>query len=240
MNEKIRFIVSGFFVGLAELIPGISGSTVALIFNVYEKLIRVFANISIKKLSPSNIDFKKDFELDLLIPFILSMIISVVFFSRLILFLYTAHTEVFELFLGLTMIFASLYLIKDLSIFNYKNILFFILGIFVTFILNFIDFNSVKIEFFPLIAYGFIAFSFFLIPGISGSAIMLVLGIYVYIIEAVASINLYILIPFGLGCLTSLLLMPKVINYLYNAYKEILLSFFVGLIVSSGAILIYG
>ena len=40
MNEKIRFIVSGFFVGLAELIPGISGSTVALIFNVYEKLIQ--------------------------------------------------------------------------------------------------------------------------------------------------------------------------------------------------------
>lgn len=47
MSERLRFIISGFFVGLAELLPGISGSTVAVAFNVYDKFILFLANLKL-------------------------------------------------------------------------------------------------------------------------------------------------------------------------------------------------
>jgi uncharacterized membrane protein len=51
MSERLRFIISGFFVGLAELLPGISGSTVAIAFNVYEKFILFLSNLKISNFS---------------------------------------------------------------------------------------------------------------------------------------------------------------------------------------------
>ena len=50
MSERIRFIIAGFFVGLAELLPGISGSTVAIAFNVYDKFILFLANLKLSNL----------------------------------------------------------------------------------------------------------------------------------------------------------------------------------------------
>ena len=51
MNERVRFVFAGFFVGVAELLPGISGSTVALAFGVYEKFVTALSQLRIKNLS---------------------------------------------------------------------------------------------------------------------------------------------------------------------------------------------
>ena len=51
MSERVRFIFAGFFVGVAELLPGISGSTVALAFGVYEKFVTALSQLRIKNLS---------------------------------------------------------------------------------------------------------------------------------------------------------------------------------------------
>ena len=51
MNERLRFIVSGFFVGIAELLPGVSGSTIALAFNVYDKFILFLSNLRLSNLT---------------------------------------------------------------------------------------------------------------------------------------------------------------------------------------------
>jgi putative membrane protein len=82
-----------------------------------------------------------------------------------------------------------------------------------------------------------LAFSFFLIPGISGSAMLVVLGIYGPIIQAVASFNFSMLIPFGLGCLITLLILPKLLLSIYSKYELSLNYVFSGLIFSSGLFL---
>lgn len=71
MSEKLRFVIAGFFVGLAELLPGISGSTVAIAFNVYEKFILFLSNLKINNLSFNLKKLNKVFFLDLIIPFLL-------------------------------------------------------------------------------------------------------------------------------------------------------------------------
>jgi len=51
LSERLRFIVSGFFVGVAELLPGVSGSTIALAFNVYDKFILFLSNLRVSNLT---------------------------------------------------------------------------------------------------------------------------------------------------------------------------------------------
>ena len=51
MNEKLKFFLAGFFIGIAELLPGISGSTVAVAFGIYNKIIKILSNIRGKKIS---------------------------------------------------------------------------------------------------------------------------------------------------------------------------------------------
>ena len=96
MKEKIRYFIAGIFIGLSELLPGISGATVALMFGVYERLI----------------DFLRKFKaLDLMIPLFLGMLISVISFSRLIEFLFQTYQYGFNLIISILMIGYGIYLI---------------------------------------------------------------------------------------------------------------------------------
>jgi putative membrane protein len=112
------------------------------------------------------------------------------------------------------------------------------LGIGIGFFLNglAIDFGTPGTLY--LFACGLLAFSFFLIPGISGSAILVILGVYGLVIQSISQLQLEILLPFGLGCLVSLLLLPKFILAAYIKYEDKLLFLFAGLIFISGYSLI--
>ena len=84
MTERLRFFIAGFFVGLAELLPGISGSTVAIAFKVYEKFILFLSNLKISNFSFNYKKLNQVFFLDVIIPFFIAMAISVIFASKFI------------------------------------------------------------------------------------------------------------------------------------------------------------
>ena len=240
MSEKLRFFIAGFFVGLAELLPGISGSTVAIAFNVYEKFILFLSNLKINNLSFNLKKLNKVFFLDLIIPFFIAMAISVIFASKFILFLYSEYTNGFLTFLAILMCLISLliaYRLKKESEINLNWFIYFLAGAILGIILNKIEFVSNDTSFFIFILIGFIAFSFFLLPGISGSAILLSIGVYEIIIGSIANVEFEVLVPFAIGCLTSLLLMPKIINFLLSQYKLNIMIFFAALIFVSGILI---
>ena len=234
MNERLRFFVSGFFIGIAELLPGISGSTVAVAFGIYTKIIKILSNIRIKNISGNFSDISSIFRLDLLFLLISSMLVTVILFSKIVLYFYTNYNDLFENFLATIMILISLFVVKDFISIN-KNILLFIgLGLLFGYLINQIPNLEISTNVLFLTLIGFIAFSFFLVPGISGSAILVTLGQYRLIIEAVAELHFFTLIPFGVGCLISLYLMPKLIDNLVDKYNKYLMSFFSGLIFIAG------
>jgi putative membrane protein len=82
--------------------------------------------------------------------------------------------------------------------------------------------------------FGFIACSFLLFPGISGSAFLLSVGAYPLIIGSISDLNFDVLLPFGIGMLVALGLMPRLINKAYKKYGKSILVFFGGLIFSAG------
>ena len=118
--------------------------------------------------------------------------------------------------------------------FNMNWIIYFLSGAIFAAMLNTISLVSNNPSFIVFVLIGFIAFSFFLLPGISGSAILLSIGVYEIIIGSIANIQLEILMPFAIGCLISLFLMPKIINHLLSKYKLNIMIFFAALIFVSG------
>lgn len=240
MNERLRFIVAGFFVGLAEILPGISGSTIAIAFNVYQKFILFLSNLKVSNLSLKYKELNRVFFLDLIIPFLFSMAFTVILLSNLIMFLFSEYTYYFLVFLGSLMCliaFVLLNRIKDLLNNKLRIFFYFSLGAVFGFLLNQINIIFINPNFIILLVVGFIAFSFFLMPGISGSAVLLSIGVYELIIGSIATLNMTILIPFALGCLISLLTMPKIVHHLLDRFNTSIMTFFSGLILVSGILL---
>ena len=228
MNMRLRFLLAGFCIGLAELLPGISGATVALMFGIYKKLIECISKLK---------------DLDLLLPLLLGMAVGVFGFSKLINFLFLSYTNLFELFIGILMIFYGAYLFlsniqkskrKELFFFSLLFVISVAVGVAIG---DLFDFEA-SVDAFSLVAYGFIAFSFLLIPGISGSAFLLAIGIYQLIIGSVADLNLSLLLPFAIGMLLSLVTMPRLIEKLLSKFDKYIYMIFAGFILGAGSSII--
>ena len=225
MNEQIRYFTAGIFIGLSELLPGISGATVALMFGVYEKLL----------------DFLRKFKnLNLIFPLLLGMILSVFIFSSLINFLYESYTNIFNTFIALLMIGYGIFLVISTYLnekidkgknFYINLFLAIIIGLHIT---SFHFHSNQAPNLFLLGLFGFVACSFLLFPGISGSAFLLSVGAYPLIIGSISDLNFSVLLPFGIGMLAALVLMPRLINKAYKKYGKSILVFFGGLIFSVG------
>jgi putative membrane protein len=225
MKEKIRYFIAGIFIGLSELLPGISGATVALMFGVYEKLL----------------EFLRKFEnFNLILPLLFGMILSVFVFSSLINFLYETHTNTFNIFIALIMIGYGIFLV--ISTFLNEDIdkgKKFFINLFVAILIGlYLATFHINVNQDPnlllLLLFGFIACSFLLFPGISGSAFLLSVGAYPLIIGSISNLDFGILFPFGVGMLMALVLMPRLINKAYKKFGKSMLVFFGGLIFSAG------
>jgi len=240
MKNQIKYSLAGFCMGIAELIPGISGSTIAVIFKIYPNLMTILSQFRLKNLTLNPRSLSETFQLSLSLPLIFSMMIAVIFCSRGINYLLTNYEEIFLFSLGLLMIALSIYIInffKDLAE-DKKLLIFLSLGIIIGFVLQELNIGSGNTSIPYLFFSGILAFSFFLIPGISGSAMLVVLGVYSPIIQAVSTFDFVLLAPFALGCLISLLLLPKVVLSIYSSHELILIHIFSGLILSSGIFLL--
>jgi len=226
--------------GVAELIPGISGATIAVIFKIYPNLMTILSNLRVKNLTLDLRSLSQTFQFNVSLPLIISMIIAVILCSKGINYLMINFEELFLNSLGLIMIVLSIYIIDFFKevIEEKKLIAFLLLGAGIGFSLQEINMVSGNTSMIYLFISGILAFSFFLIPGISGSAMLVVLGVYGPIIQAISILDFSLLTPFALGCMVSLLLLPKLVLSIYSSHALRLMHIFSGLILSSGISLI--
>ena len=239
--NSILIFLRGLLMGSVELVPGVSSGTIALITGIYERLIHSISKISSGFVKPL---FKGDFsgfktklleEIDfqLFIPLLLGIAIAVLSLSKLIGFLldyYTAYT--FAFFLGL--ILASAYVLyTQLAKISLKLTIISIFGFILAFIfvgLNPISANhSIPILFLS----GMIAICAMMLPGISGAFVLLLLGQYKHMLNALNTLNLVEIITFCLGALIGGLGFSRLLDYLLRHYKEVTLSFLIGVMLGT-------
>lgn len=239
--------IRGFCMALADSVPGVSGGTVAFILGFYDKFIN-----SIDALISGNKDEKKDaikFLVKLLIGWGIGMILAVLFLSSA----FENHIyAVSSLFLGF-IIFAIPVIIKEEKESlkdKYKYLIFTIIGIIIVAAITYfnpisgsgtsVDVNSLNLG---LGVYVFIcamiAISAMVLPGISGSTLLLIFGLYIPIINAIKEflhLNLSylpVLIIFGLGVLTGILLVIKLIKMALEKFRPQTIYLIIGLMIGS-------
>ena len=219
---QIKMFFKGLIIGLGKIIPGVSGSIFAILFGVYEPIIESLANIK---------NIKKNF--NLLFPLGTGIIFAIMFGSNFIDFLLSNYYLVsMSFFIGL-MSYGLIPLINSVknSTFNLSEIIISILVVISITMLIFVKFdvmivnnnNSLK-EFISLILCGLLDAISTIVPGISGTAILLILGYYEIIIKALANplISINILIPFFFVFIVGLIIVAKLIDYLFKKYKNIM------------------
>ena len=209
-KDSLIIFIKGLFMGVADIIPGVSGGTIAFITGIYDRLISSIngvVNIPVEK-SFKKVDFK------FLIPLALGIIISLFLMANLILLVLDYSVAlVYSLFTGLILASALVILKNQKS--NFKNYSFAFLGIVIGFSTGFIGFqlsNTLPVLFLS----GFIAISAMILPGISGAFLLLILGQYEYLLNVLRNIttDYFEALIFILGAVTGLILLIKIQNYL--------------------------
>lgn len=213
MEFVINFL-KGLAMGVAAIAPGVSGGAIAVIFGIYEKINNAIANI-FKDLKSKIIFF---------LPIGLGGIVGVLAFSRVIQYLFENYeVEVKYLFIGLMIgTFPSLF--KQASKRGFKRTYVFclIITFAITIALSMLNNQSFHINdeagagFIELIIYGAIIGFGTIIPGISASFILMYLGAYEIILDAISSINIMLLAFAGIGFVLSIVLFAKLIDYLFK------------------------
>lgn len=225
MKHIINFL-KGMIIGIANIIPGLSGGTMAILVGVYEKLIDIIGNFFKK--------FKETFiqNIIFLIPIGLGAVVGVVGFSKLLEFLlnnYNMPTQFAFIGLvlgGLPLIFKNA---NKNGGFNKKYIIPFLITFIIGITLSILEALGVTgteisgfeiniINIILLFFYGFIAAGTMVVPGISGSFMLLLLGVYSAVLSAVSNLNIAVLIPFGIGAVAGILILAKIIDILLKKY----------------------
>jgi len=225
--------------GSADIIPGVSGGTMALILGIYERLLNAIRSFDrdwlgdILRFRISEALARND--LSFLVPLGLGIIFAIIFFTRVIPLptLIITHPElIYGLFFGL--ILASIVILMgEVEKYGIKEIAVTAVGVLLGLtIVNLVPVDTPTAAWFIFLC-GFIAISAMLLPGISGSFILLILGKYAYIINALGEFNLTVILTFGFGALSGLVVFSRVIVWLLNHYHQVTLLVIKGILIGS-------
>lgn len=241
-KESFSLFLKGFAMGTADIIPGVSGGTIAFITGIYGKLLESVANVNgevLKNLFQFKI--KKVYEQmngNFLLPLgfgIFTALISTAKLAHFLLSNYPIYT--WSLFLGL--IGGSIYYVgKDIeNIKNPKNILSIIFGSVVAYlVVSMIPVQTPEGLWFIFIS-GFIAITAMILPGISGSFLLVILGKYMYITGALKSPfadgSLLIIFSFMGGAVLSLISVSKILNWIMKNYQNTAMAVLTGFMIGS-------
>lgn len=246
MYDKLILVLKGVIIGVANIIPGVSGGALAITLGLYEKLITA-VNTFFK-------DFKKN--IMFLFPFGIGVVIGFLLVSRLIVFAldnYPVQTNVFfvGLILGGLPILFNKVKSKDKKTSNFLILLLIVtLLIGLTFIEGgnkAVSFESmVAFDYFKLFIVGIIAAVTIVVPGISGSLVLMILGYYRPLLGMINSLASFyklsfnqlfnyglVLAPFGIGLVLGVLLIAKLIEYLLKHHETTTYYAIIGFVIGS-------
>lgn len=250
----MRYIIlflKGIVMGASDLIPGISGGTIALITGIYKELLESINALSWKNLKNFNIKniliFWKEIKGPFLFPLVGGIIISILFFSRYIEFLLIEETiGIWSFFFGL-LISSIIFLIQRELKFNFSSLLCLSLGAITSYFISLLSVFSNNIPLWYIFLSGFIGISAMILPGLSGAYILLIMGVYQTILTNIrlAQDLIYkfndeqfynvasILGVFLLGILIGIKVFSRFLTWLLKLYPNNTIAFLIGSMLGS-------
>ena len=256
MERKLKdyafLTLKGMTMGAADVVPGVSGGTIAFIVGIYDELINSIKSINGESLKlfftgkliaffkqinaafPGKwIAFCKQINAAFLFSIILGIGISIFSLAKVITWLLTDHPVlVWAFFFGLVLA-STWFVSKDIKEWNWKTILAFIVGAAVAYYITVATPAETPTNLLFIFLCGAIAICAMILPGISGSFILVLLGKYFFIMEAVKTFNIKIILVFAAGALIGITTFSRLLSFALKHFRNITLSVLTGFMLGS-------
>lgn len=206
----------GILIGAGCILPGISSGVLCVVFGIYEKLLNSILSFFT--------DIRKNFKF--LFPIVSGGLVGIVIFGKILQYLlykFPMHTK--SIFIGL-ILGGVVLLFKEISAkekFKIKNVVYLIISLIIGILMVYFE-NKLGIESVEHVNYVYLIFSGFLmsigivVPGVSSTIILMLLGIYPLYLSAISSICIYVLIPMVIGAFLGSLVFMIIIKYLLDKF----------------------
>lgn len=239
-KNNILVALKGFFMGAANVVPGVSGGTIALITGIYKEIIESLNSLMEPKTWKSLFggrfrEFWNCIHGTFLLWLFVGVVLSIFSLAKLMTYVlefYPVHT--WALFFGL-IIASSIIMMKEIKGWGIGEILFTLLGIALGIAVCTLSPTQTPDTLWFLFICGAIAICTMILPGISGSFILVILCKYDFVMKAIADLNLPVLAVFGLGCVVGILAFSKFLHWLLARCEKqtmlVLLGFVLGSLV---------
>jgi len=242
MQKYIILILKGIGMGAANVIPGVSGGTIALITGIFERLINSIKSFNIKAIklffSGKFKEFAKHTDIYFLLAILIGIIIAVVSLAKVFDFLFINYpVYIWSFFFGLVL--ASVYFVgKTISKWSTSVVITFIIGVAIAVYVSTLNPAVENKGFVYLMFCGVAAICSMILPGLSGSFILVILGNYKLVaIDAINNRDIEILIPVLLGAVVGLLAFSHFLSWVFKKYKNQTIAILTGFILGSLSIL---
>jgi putative membrane protein len=236
-SSTLRLYVTGFIMGAADIVPGVSGGTVAFLMGIYEELIQ-----SIKTMSGHTLrlfmqgkvkEAWKTIPFKFILPLGLGLVSAILMLSKVFAHLLQAYPQfLWAFFFGLVL--ASIWVVsKRLVTWDIHDYA----AAFITAILAYFIVGAVPIEtpktYLALFLSGAIAICAMILPGISGSFLLVIMGKYEQVLSAVNNREIVPIVVFMLGAVVGLSLFSRVLSWLFHRHHDIVVATLIGFMIGS-------
>ena len=236
-KDFVWIYVKGMAMGAADIVPGVSGGTVAFITGIYERLID-----SIGAMGPKTIGILlkqgplaawRSVDGNFLLTLMLGILTSIFTLSKILSHLLKTQPELlWSFFFGLILV-SALYIGKQIPRWQLNTVLGLAGGAVTAFLITTVSPQQIALNPLTLFIAGAIAICAMVLPGISGSFILLLMGMYAHVIGAVKSLELINLAIFAAGCVFGLLLFTRLLSWLLHHYHNLTMAVLTGFMLGS-------
>lgn len=237
MKRSVTTVLKGMGMGAADAVPGVSGGTIALIVGIYEELIE-----TIRRFGPGAFGVWREgglgaligyLNLRFLLPLVLGIGISLVTIAHLVTWLMAHHALLLNAFFFGLVLASAWVVMRQAGSWRWRYLLPLLAGLVVAAYLPQLLPDMSQAGNVTLFCAGAIAISAMLLPGVSGSFLLLVMGLYGTVMSGVKSFDLGLIGIFGAGCLIGLLTFSRLLSWLLRHYHGITMMTIVGFILGS-------
>lgn len=229
--------LKGMAMGIAELVPGVSGGTIAFVTGIYEEFISSINNVNLatfKTLKTQGFKvFWKQLNGNFLLALFLGMMMSILSLSKIISWLLENHPiPVWAFFFGLVLA-SVIFVAKAIKKWTILTIALFIIGTIIAYYITTLP-PSANTDSLPFLFFsGALAICAMVLPGISGSFILVLLGSYKTILDALNDKDFKIVITVALGAVFGILSFARILKWMFTHYKNATLAILTGFILGS-------
>ncbi|MBJ6117277.1 DUF368 domain-containing protein [Pontibacter sp. BT310] len=237
LKEYLLLFSKGVAMGAADVVPGVSGGTIAFITGIYEELLDSIRSVNgeaVKLLLRFNLaGFWKHINGNFLVGLLSGIGFSIGLLSRVVLYLLEFHPELlWSFFFGL--IVASTVVVgKKITKWTPMVMLAFIIGAAIAYWVTIATPTETPEAYWFIFLSGAIAICAMILPGISGSFILVLMAKYEFILNAVKDLKIATILTFGLGCLVGILSFSHVLNWMLKRYHNLTVALLTGFMLGS-------